>query len=251
MPKARAAAMRALEIDPLLPEAHVSLGIVKQTYEFDWPGAAREFGRALDLSPGNADARLWHGWALRLMGRSEEGIAEARSAHDLDPLSLFVETGLGQMYYLSGKVAMALRTLDGVVKVDSRFFPGHYYLGVANLCAQKFEDASRELEAANALSPGEPQPIAYLAYAQSKSGDRHRAAALLSRLREMQRTRYIAGYLFAVVYAGLGEPDRAIEALGRSYEDRDDMMMLLKGECAFADLGADPRYQNLERRMGI
>src|SRR5262249_50962656 len=151
MPKARAAALRAAEIDPALPEAHISLGIIKQTFGFDWFGAASEFERALILNPGNAEAHLWHGWTLLLMGRADEAIAEAKTAHELDPLSLFAETGLGQLFYLSGNIPAGVQTIDAVAKVDAKFFPGRYYLGVAELCAAKYQAAARELEEATRL----------------------------------------------------------------------------------------------------
>jgi predicted Zn-dependent protease len=106
---------------------------------------------------------------------------------------LFVETGLGQLYYLSGNIPAALQTLDAVVKVDSKFFPGQYYLGVADLCVPKYQDTARELEQATRLDPSQPQPFAYLAYARSMAGDRHQADTLLRRLQELRETRYISG----------------------------------------------------------
>src|SRR5262249_54449779 len=129
MPKARAAAQRAAEIDLSLSEAHVSLGIIKTYFDFDWAGGASEFARAVALNPDNAAAHLWHGWTSLLLSNPQDGIAEARVAHDLDPLSPFIETGLGQMFYLSGNAPAATQILGNVVAADPKFFNARYYLG--------------------------------------------------------------------------------------------------------------------------
>src|SRR5262249_36073013 len=111
--------------------------------------------------------------------------------------------------------------------------------------------AASELEEATRLDPSQPQPFAYLAYAYSKLGDRQSAGTLLSRLQTLAKTRYVSGYLFAVMYAGSADTDQAMRALERAYQDRDDMVTLTKGECVFNGLHSDPRFQSFLARLRL
>jgi serine/threonine protein kinase/Tfp pilus assembly protein PilF len=250
MSKAKAAATRALEIDPSLAEAHISMGVVRGWYEFGWEQAASELQRAIELRPNDASAHLWYGWVLASTGRSREGITQAQLAHELDPLSLFIETGLGQMYSLSGRYELALRQLRSVVEADPNFVHGHMFLGVAYLYTKQYPEAARELQQAMQLDPREPQSIAYLAYAHAKLGDRRAAIRDLRKITELSRSRYVSGYLFGIVSMGMHTND-AIEWLQKAYEDRDDMLSWLSLDGIFDQLRADPRFKLLMRQIGL
>ena len=250
MPKAKAAATRALEIDPNLAEAHVSMGVVRGWYEFDWDKAKQELQRAIELNPNDAPAHLWYGSALVSIGRSQEGISQVRLAHELDPLSAFVETGLGQLYFLSGQYQPAIRQLRSIVESDPSFVHGHMFLGVAYLYTKQYRDAVVELESALRLDPREAQSIAYLAYAHAKLGERPEAIRYFRQLRELSQTRYVSGYLFAVVSLGM-ETNDAIDWLEKAYEERDDMLAWLRADTILDALRADARFNLLLHKLGF
>jgi serine/threonine protein kinase/Tfp pilus assembly protein PilF len=250
MAKARAAAIRALEIDPNLAEAHISMGVVKGWYEFAWHAAEEELRRAIDLNPSAASARLWYGSVLVSTGRARDGIEQMRLAHELDPLSEFIETGLGQAYFLSGQYQLAVRQLRNVVDSSPNFVHGHLFLGVARLYTREYAEAARELELALRLDPHESQSIAYLAYAQSKLGNRRAAVNYLRQLNELRQSGYVPGYLFAIVSVGMGSKD-AIDWLEKAYEDRDDMLSFLSSDAIFDELRPEPRFRQLMQRIGF
>ena len=178
-------------------------------------------------------------------GHPQDAIEQALAAHELDPLSPFVETGLGQLYYFAGDPQEAVQRIRKVVQSDPTFFPGHYYLGVAYLFAERYNDAIREFEAAGRLDPDHPGPVAHLAYAHAMLGRKEQAGAWLKRLNGLKDTTNISPYLFAVVHAGLGDPEQAIGFLQKAYRDRDDFLILLKLDHVFNRLHSDPRYQEL------
>uniref|UniRef100_Q021X4 Serine/threonine protein kinase with TPR repeats n=1 Tax=Solibacter usitatus (strain Ellin6076) TaxID=234267 RepID=Q021X4_SOLUE len=250
MPKAKAAAQRALELDSDLAEAHFIMGVIQGSYEFDWRRAEDEFKRALDLNPNNALAHLWYGQSLVATGRSHDGIEQVRIAHDLDPLSAFVETGLGQMYFLCGDYAQAIQQLRSVTESDVGFIESHTWLGVSYLYARQPAAAVRELERARQLDPRQTQSIAYLAYAHAKLGEREKAALLLRQLTDMSRTQHIPEYLFAIVSIGMNRND-AIDWLEKGYEERDDMLGWLKVDALLDPLRGEPRFQRLMKQMGL
>jgi serine/threonine-protein kinase len=250
MAKARGGAMRALEIDPNLAGAHVSMGVVRGWYDFAWDKAEEEFKRAIDLDPNDASARLYYGQSLISIGRSQEGVRQVQLAHDLDPLSPFVEAGLGQVYFLSSQYQSAIQQLRSVVDLDPSFVHGHMWLGVAYLYTKQYGEAVRELEQAMQSDPRQPESMAYLAYAHAKLGDRHTADRYLRQLTELNQTRYVSGYLFAIVSVGMETSD-AMKWLQKAYEDRDDMLAWLKVDALLDPLRADPRFKVLLRQTGL
>ncbi len=250
MPKAKAAAQRALELDSDLAEAHFAMGVVEGSYEFAWSRAEEEFRRAIELNPNNALAHLWYGQSLVSTGRSHEGIEQVRIAHDLDPLSSFVETGLGQMYFLAGEYSSAIQQLRSVTDSDVGFIEGHQWLGVSYLYAGQPAEAVRELERARQLDPRQTQSIAYLAYARAKLGAPEKATVLLRQLTDMRRTQYIPEYLFAIVSVGMNTND-AMDWLEKAYEERDDMLGWMKVDALLDPLRGEPRFQQLMRQLGL
>jgi TolB-like protein/Flp pilus assembly protein TadD len=248
MAKARAAASRALELDPTLAAAHISMGVVRGWYDFHWNGAEREFKRALELNPSDPWAHLWYGHSLVSMGRPREGIRQARLAHELDPLSAFIETGLGQAHFLSHDYPAAIEQLRAVTASDPAFAHGHLFLGVAYLYTKQYEDALAALRRAEQLDPEQPQPLAYSVYALAKLGDLESARRELRRLHDLSRGRYVSGYLFAVASLALGQND-TLGWLQRAYQDRDDMLSWVKIDALFDPLRADPRFQALLRNL--
>ncbi|MDQ3149736.1 MAG: tetratricopeptide repeat-containing serine/threonine-protein kinase [Chloroflexota bacterium] len=251
MAKARAAAGRAIELDPTSPEAHVSMGVTQLYYDYAWRESEEQFKRAIELNPFEPSVRLWYGWNLVARGQQRAGIAQAQRAHELDPLSAFVETGLGQMYYFAGQPEVAVQRLRSLIASDSSFFNGHYYLGVAHMYASQYTDAIRELEHATRLDPQQFQPVGFLAHAYAKNGDTRSAELRLAELKKAQESRYISGYVFAVAFLGMGANDEAIASLERAYEERDDMLTLIKVDQLFDGLRSDGRFIELLKRMGL
>jgi serine/threonine protein kinase/tetratricopeptide (TPR) repeat protein len=251
MAKARASALRALEFDADLADAHVSLALILSYFDFDWKQAEQHLDRARDLRPLDASVQLWHGWTRFYTGRTEIGIAEAQRAHELDPLSSFVETGLGQMYYLSDQHAMAVQRLRAVVASDPKFFNGRYHLGVAYLHSGQYDQAIRELESAVTIDGEQPQPLGYLAFAYAKRGDTAAARGNLTKLEKLHESRYVSGYWLAVASVGLGARDDAVRWLDIAYEDRDDALSLLGTDCVFDELRTDSRVLALLRQIGL
>jgi serine/threonine protein kinase/tetratricopeptide (TPR) repeat protein len=245
MAKARAAATRALEIDPASSEAYVSLGVIDWSFDYDWAKAEEELRRAIELNPNNSAAHFWHGWMLVTAGHFQEGIAQAQLAQDLDPLSVFVETGLGQMYYLSRNYAEAIKRLKAVVDADPTFYPGHHFLGVTYLYTQQYAEAVRELERATQLDEHQVQSVAYLAFAQAMLGQRQTAMKQLVQLKKEKATRYVSGNLFAVAYLGLGAYEEALQSLNEAYAAQDDTLVLLKVDSIFDPLRSDSRFAKL------
>ena len=181
-------------------------------------------------------AHLWYGWALIVSRRVPDAIAQAQAAHELDPLSLYVETGLGQMYYYAGDPREAVQRIRRVVESDPAFFPGRYYLGVAYLFAKDYTNAIHELEAAAHLDPQSSPPAAYLAYSYTMLRKKEQAGAWSKRLDELQKTANIPRYLLAIVQAGLGDHEQAINLLKKAYQGRDDMLPELKFDPVFDSL---------------
>ncbi len=250
-PKAKAAAKAAAALDSGLAEAHVALGVIHLWYDFSFHEAESELRRAIELNAHDASARLWLGWALVLNARLDEGIAQAKLAHELDPMSPFVETGLGQMYYCAGQPEEAIRHLRNVVAAAPAFYNGHFFLGVAYLHARQYASAIKEFREAERLDATQPFPVGNLAYASAMRGDRSRAEEYLRRLKQLSESRYVPQYLFALVSLGLGDHRSALRSLGRAFKERDDMIAMLKVDHLLDPLRMSPEFKSLLVRAGF
>ena len=250
MPRAKAAAQRALELDPDLAEAHFALGVVQGWYEFAWDPAQREFRRALEFSPNNAFAHLWYGQSLISTGHAQQGISEMRIAHDLDPVVLLCRNRPGCRCISSpantnrrfGSCVVSRMPMPG-------FAEGHTWLGLAYLYTKQLEIAVGELERARQLDPQQPQPIAYLAYAHAKLGSHEQSELLLRQLTDLSKSDTYRAYLFAIVSMGMNRSD-AIGWLEKAYEEHDDMLSWLGVDAIFEPLRADSRFSRLIKLVG-
>ncbi len=249
MPKARDAAIRALQIDEEMAEAHTLLGDYRYLFDWDWPGAEREFRRAIELNPNYPTAHQWYANYLSLSGRSPEALREIQSAQKLDPLNLVINTDLGTTYYYSGQYERAIEEQRKTLELEPDFFLAHLYLGFAYLQKNLPEEAIREFEIAGRLLPDEPDPIALRGYASGVAGRRTEAEKALGELGALSKHRYVSAFPIAWVYVGLGNKDRAFEWLENAYEERACRLVYLKAERAFDSLRSDPRFVDLLRRM--
>jgi serine/threonine protein kinase/tetratricopeptide (TPR) repeat protein len=249
MPKAREAATRALQIDEKMAEAHTLLADYRYLFDWDWPGAEREFRRAIELNPNYPTAHQWYANYLSLSGRSTEALREIQSAQKLDPLNLVINTDVGTTYYYAGQNERAMAEQRKTLELDPDFPLAHVYLGFAYLRKNLPEDAVREFEVAGRLSPNEPDPIALRGYACGVAGRRTEAEKALAELGALSKRRYVSAFPIAWVYLGLGNKDRAFEWLEKAYEERACRLVYLNVERAFDPLRSDPRFVDLLRRM--
>jgi eukaryotic-like serine/threonine-protein kinase len=250
--KANDAALKALELDDTLSEAHVSLGFIKSDYTWDWAGSETEFQRAIALNPNYATAHQWYGYALWRTGHFEESIAEHRRALQLDPLSLPVNRNLGLAYYLARQYDLAIEQLRKTREMDSSFVLTREYLGLAYLEKGMYKEAIVSCEEAAALVSASPYAISALGYVYAVAGKKAAAQNVRERLQKLSEQKYLSPRFMASIYAGLGEKEKALESLNAAYEDRS----LQIGPGIIADptydsLHAEPRFQDLLRRMGL
>jgi len=252
MPRARQAAMRALAIDDTLAEAHASLAYVKRHYEWDWPGAEREFRRAIDLNPHYATAHQWYGTTLSGMGRLDEAMGELKRAQESDPLSPIIGAEVGRGFYYARQYDRAIKQLRKVLdEIDPNFAAAHWYLGMVYEQKAMFGEALAEFQTWQGLSGGDPAALGALGHAYAVSGKRDQARKALTELKDLSRSRYVAPFDVAVLYIGLGEKDQALEWLEKAFADHSAWMAWLNVDPRFDTLRGDPRYRDLLRRMGL
>lgn len=245
IPKAKRAAETALGLDPTLAEAHADLGLIHFWYDWDWPSAEREFRRALALNPGNALAHEAYGQTLAWMGRADESIAEGKKAVSLDPVSIEAMRILGEDYYFSRRYPAAVAAAREAVNMDPNYWFAHVSLGRAYLRSGKNKEAIAELETASRLQPDNPDGQSSLGNAFGVAGMRSQARAVLGKLQTLSKTRYVAPYQLAVIYAGLGDKDRSLELLEQDRHEHSMFVTWLKTDPALDDLRSDPRFDSL------
>ena len=251
MPRAKEAALKALEIDNRLAEVHISLGKVKQLYDWDWTGAERYFLRAIELSPKSTDAHREYGAYLVSMGRHDEGIAEMKLAREIDPLSLLTNFNVGWALHGARRYDEAVEEFRKVLEMDSNFAAAHHFLGLAYKWKGMYEEAIVELRKAVSLSGDSTPAKADLGHAYAVSGRRGEAVKVLAELEELSRRRYVSPYYIAIIHAGFGDKDRAFAWLEKAYEERSRRLSGLRRNPAWDGMRSDPRFASLLRRMDL
>lgn len=254
MPKAKAAVLRALELDDSLAEAHATLANIQLIYDWDFAAAESSFRRALALNPGYAIAYHWYSRLLIQRGRPAEALAAIEQARELDPLSLPVNIGHAWLYYLARDFDAAIRKCRDVLEIDPGFLPGRIVMVLACEQKGKFKQALEDLEA-------HPAPKQVLAAIPSfygvrgrilgRAGHRAEAARDLDKLRQLSRKHFVPALYFAMVHTALGDRDRALESLEECYRQRLEAILYLGVEPGFEALRSDPRFGDLLRRIGL
>jgi len=250
-PKARAAALRALDIDDALTEGQASLADVKLYYDWDWSGAEKEFNRVVERNPAYATGHLIYGDLLTAMGRFKEGMAETEKAQELDPLSLVINAGVGWCFYFARQYDKAIEHLRETLEMDQHFVPGHAWLGGAYLQQGLFPEGITELRAASEISGGSHLYLALLAHAYGLVGDKAQAQKILDQLKEQSARSYVSSYSIAEVCLALDDRNQAFDWLEKAYEERARALVMLKVEPKVDPLRSDPRFQDLLRRMNF
>jgi eukaryotic-like serine/threonine-protein kinase len=251
MPKAKAAALKALEFDERLAEAHTSLAIATWRYDWNWLDADREFKRAIELNPNYATAHQWYAWYLYGLGRREQSIAEIKRALELDPQSVWISSNVGFSLYFARQYDPAIKQLSDTLEMDPNFVLTHFFLGLAYEQEGLYAKAIAEFQKAVSLSGGSPVYIAALAHGYSVSGRRREAQKALDELKQLAERRYVPAYEVAAIYVGLGDESQAFAQLEKAYQEHSGWLVYLKVDPRLDSLHSDPRFQDLLRRIGL
>jgi DNA-binding winged helix-turn-helix (wHTH) protein/tetratricopeptide (TPR) repeat protein len=249
MPKAKAAALRAVEIDDSLAEAHAALGYTIFWHEWDWQAAEKEYLRALELNPNSAEAHFAYAHLLSNTAQHEKALAEIKRARELDPLSLRIGALEGQILLFAGRYDEALDRLNKTIDLNPNLWLTHLFISRVYTEKGMHAEAIAATRKAKELS-GNSQSDAYRAYALSRAGEREQARAVLKELLQLSTERYVPPYNIALVYHALGEREATLAWLEKGYEQRDVRMVFLQVEPQWHNMRADPRFQALLRRVG-
>jgi TolB-like protein/Tfp pilus assembly protein PilF len=251
MPRAQAAAERALELDRNLAEAHASLGLIAPFNNWSWPDAERHYQRALELNPNYATAHHWYAEGyLMPVGRADDAIAEIRKAQELDPLSAVIATDLGKELYFVRRYDEALIELRRALELDPNFVSAHNWISDTLLEKRMYNDAMVELEKTKPFRE-ERVYTRQTAYLYARMGRRDQARAALTKSLQLSKGKQVSSGAVALTYAALGEKDESFQWLERAYAERSSFMTSLKYWSVFDPLRDDPRFSDLLRRVDL
>lgn len=250
-PQAKAAAVKALEIDENLSEAHVVLGWVAFWYEWDWQTAESELQRAIELAPNNPDAYRAYAHLLSNSGRHDEALLEIKRARELDPLTLITGALEGQFLFYAGRDAEAFDRYQKTLEIEPNFWIAHNGLGRIYIRQERYPEAIAALTKAIELSGGSPEPLTQLGYALAKSGNRAGARAALEKLKSSAAANYVPAYNFALIHNGLGERETALNYLEKSLQEREVQLSFIKIDTRWDEFRREPRFIELMRRMNF
>jgi serine/threonine-protein kinase len=253
MPRARAAAQRALELDETLAEAHTTLARVLTLFDWDWAGAEREYKRALELNPRYAVAHQWYGGYLASLGQHDGSIAERRRALELDPLSVIINFELEQAFYHSRDYDRAIEQGQKTLELDQNFPATYAYLPATYEQKGMYREAIAGFQKGQALKGGTEWSLALagLGHVYAKTGRKKEARAVLDELKQLSRQGYVPADSMALVHAGLAEKDEAFAWLDKAFAERSFRLVHIKVEPRWDSLRSDPRYAQLLRRMNL
>jgi TolB-like protein/Tfp pilus assembly protein PilF len=251
-PKARDAAARALEIDDVLAEAHASLGLIKVFYDWDWPGAEREYRRAIELGPRNAVAHHWYGFLLMSNGRFDEAKEQMEIARELDPLSLVINRNIGQVLYYARDYDAAMTALMRTLELDPNYSFASFCLGKAYLQNGMYGKALVEFERHRTMVSGwSPEGDAYVGIAHASMGDRKQAARILENMERQAEHEFAGPSPLAWLCLALDREEKALDLLEEAVDERDHEIVVLGVEPIYDRIRSDPRFTALLSRMGL
>lgn len=251
-PKAKAAAEKALEMDPDLAEAHASLANLAAALFWDWETAEREFRKALELNPDVALTRIRYGSNFLIpMGRTGEAVSELRRAVDLEPVSIVAGTMLADAYLEDGQSDKALEQIRATDSLE----PGHnltaYWLMVIYVSKGMYREAFEIAEARLQRTPNDQDSLGIAGYVYAKKGDREQAEKIIARFREISETQYVLNSYVAQIYGALGEKEKAFAELNKAFEQKDFFIPTMRTHPMFAEIRDDPRFDQIARRAGL
>ncbi len=250
-PKAKAAALRALELDPTLAEAETSLATVKFNYDWDWAGAADGFRRAINLNPSYATAYQRYSLYLMAMGRVPDSFMQINKARDLDPLSISINFSLGWRLYMARQYDRAIEQLRNTIEMDPSEDLPHLVLGEAYEQKGDSAEAIPELQKAVEISHNSPLMASGLAHGYAVAGNRAEAEKISSELIAKSKKQYVSPYYIAIIYTGLGKNQEAMDWLEKAYGDRSNGLVFLKVEPELDSLRSNARFKALQAKLNL
>jgi serine/threonine protein kinase/tetratricopeptide (TPR) repeat protein len=250
-PKGKAAAMTALQLDPELAEAHAPLAAVLWLHDWQWEEAQTEFQRSFELCPNYPTANHWYAEYVMTMGRHEEAMARMKKTQDLDPLWLIINVAAGWAFYNARRYDEGIEQLRRTIELEPNYPVTCWILGLLLRKTGRYDQAIAEGEKAIKLSGGSPLMRAALAHTFGVAGRTTEARQILDDLTKLAKQKYVAPYFFAGIHIGLGENDRAIEYLEKSYEEHSHWLIYLHIDPSMDGLRDNPRFQDLLRRVGL
>ncbi|HXQ70566.1 MAG TPA: winged helix-turn-helix domain-containing protein [Pyrinomonadaceae bacterium] len=251
LPKAKEAALKAVEIDDDLAEAHASLGLVRVYFDQDWTAAESEFKKCLELNPDFVPAHQRYGSYLAFIGRFEESLKHYRHAIELDPFSLQINMNIATNYYLMGESDTAISHLEKTLELEPDYMPTHFVMGCAYIQKGELVKAIEEFQYIYKLDEESYMALGFMGYAHALAGQMDEARNLLNILKDISLRSYVSPYSFVVIYLGLGLKDEALELLEHLYEEKNDWMVWLKVSPELKILRDDFRFKDLISRIGF
>jgi tetratricopeptide (TPR) repeat protein len=241
-----------LELDENLAEAHAVLASVNSDYLWDWPGAEREYKKAIELNPNNPTAHHWYSITLVCVGRLDEALREIKRAQELDPLSLIISETVGWVLYNMRRYDDAIEQFKKATELDENFAASHLELGWAYFQKGMLAEAMKEAEKARLLGGGSgAYGLGWLGYCYARSGKESEARKVLNELLAFSKEGYIVSHGIAMVYNGLGDKNKALEWLERACEDRDPGVRELKVNPLLDNIRSEPRFKALLQKMNL
>lgn len=250
-PKARDAAIKALQLDPALAEPHTTLGMVSFTYDWNWKTAEHEFKRALELNPKYSDGYQFYSYYLTATSRFEESLAHMKKAGELDPTSLSKVLGVGEILNYMGRTDEAIKQYREALDREPNSGFANWALGNVYVQRRMYDEAIAQYKKAIPLSGNSPDEPATLALAYAKSGKRKQALEVLEELKKRSERSYVPPTLMALTYAALGEQNEALKWLNKAFQDRDGILPFSKVDPMFEDLRSNPQYAEVLERVGL
>jgi DNA-binding winged helix-turn-helix (wHTH) protein/tetratricopeptide (TPR) repeat protein len=251
LPKAKAAALKAVEIDGDLAEAHSSLGLLRVYYDHDWAAAENEFRRSLELSPDLVLSHQRYGSYLTFMGRFDESIKHYEHALELDPFSLQINMNLATNYYLKGEQEAAIRQVGKALELEPKYMPTHFLQGCIYLQQGRWAEAVEEFKLIYKQDEETYMALGFMGYAHAMAGQRPEAENLLRILQDVSLRTYVSPYSMVVINLALGRVDQVFELMEQLFEERNDWLVWLKVSPELKSLHHDPRYKDLLARVGF
>ena len=251
VPKAEAAANRALSINENLAEAHAALAFITYRYHLKWAEAEQQFKKAIELNPNYATAHQWYSSYLAALGRVDEAVVQARTAHELEPFSLTIYSDFIRSLYYAGRLDEARKESLKLMEMDREFARAHYELGLVLEEQGLLEEAIAEFRQALKTAPDNVFVLTALGHAQALAGKRSDAEKVLVRLQELSKHQYVSPFQSAVVYAGLNNRKLAIEWLEKSQQERFNWVPFIKIDPVFKNLRTEPKFIELSKTLGL
>jgi tetratricopeptide (TPR) repeat protein len=251
LPPAKAAATKALEIDPSLPEAHASLSFSLVWYEWDWANGEREARKAIALNQNSAHGHFACAHIFSDRGQHDEAIAQIGKARELDPVFLLYAALEGMFLHHAGRNAEAATKLQKLAEVDPNFWVTHLILGRVYIQQRKYPEAIAEFEKGKELSHGNSEAIGSIGYTAALAGDKPKARAVLDELKALSNQRYIPPFNIALVHNGLGEQEEALAQLEKACDERDVRVTLLAVDPRWDSLRSHPKFASILKRIGL